>query len=238
MSFDVQLQKLYNEIHSCHICPKMDPIKAMRLTNAVDSNMDVFIVSQALAKDSLRKTGVNFFKEGPELGYTGARLERFLNKFNRTVYPSKQVSLGSTIIRKADSPLLSVYNSEITQCFPGRKDGENDATPTANEIATCLGQTFLEREIALIKPKLLLLMGDLSRREFYKHFIGTRRTDGLQAHLDNIVESGSMPKHKVGELSISVLPIIHASPRTASNFNKMLANEPLIRLIQDVLAQT
>ncbi len=236
-SFHTPLEKLYHEIHSCHICcPPMDPFKALRLTDAVEPNIDVFIVSQALAEKQLRKSGVNFFNEGGILGDTGKRLELFLNRFNRTVYPTKAVTLDrGTMIRKANASLISVYNSEITQCFPGKIEGKKgDRVPTAKEIGTCLGQNFLKREIALIKPKLLLLMGNVSRIEFYNYFNGTCGTGGLQVHMDNIVKSGSIPTHQIGETSVSVLPIQHASGVNPA-FNRMLKNDALIGLIRSVL---
>src|SRR5438128_9587001 len=60
MSFHIQLQKLYREIHACHICQNMDPSKALRRQEAIDTSMDVFIVSQALAEGQFRKSGVHF----------------------------------------------------------------------------------------------------------------------------------------------------------------------------------
>lgn len=236
MSCDIALKKLYGEIHSCHICPNMDPSKAMRLTDAIDASMDVFIVSQALAKDTLRKSGVNFFTEGGELGNTGRNLEKFLNRFNRSVYPSSRVSLASgAMIRQANSSFLSVYNTELAQCFPGKTIKREDRAPTSIEIATCLGQNFLEREIALMKPRLLLLMGDKSRRAFYKYIANQPRNDSLKEHLDSIVTLGSIPTIKIGDITAHVLPIQHASGANPA-FNGMLKKESLINLIRDLLA--
>ena len=86
-------------------------------------------------------------------------------------------------MRQASSPLLSVYNTELTQCFPGKGNTGGDRVPTVTEIATCLRQNFLKREIALIKPKLLFLMGDKSRRAFYKAFAERPSKDTLHAHI-------------------------------------------------------
>jgi uracil-DNA glycosylase len=216
----------------------MDPSKEMRLTAAIDQSMDVFIVSQALAEGQLRKSGVNFFNEGGILGNTGRNLEKFLNQFNRTVYPPRKVSLASgAMVRQATSSFRSVYNTELTQCFPGKTGKGEDRVPSSTEITTCLGRNFLKREIALMMPTLLLLMGDKSRKAFYKYITAMPRKDTLQAHLDNIIASGSIPMHKIGEVSVSVLPIQHASGANPA-FNGMLKNEQLITLIRDFLEQS
>jgi hypothetical protein len=141
MSFDHYLRKLYHEIHVCHLCPKMDPFKALRRPEAIDLSMDVFIVSQALAEGQLRQSGVNFFTAEGGLGSTGRNLETFLNQFHRTVYPPREVRLASgVVIPPASAPLRSVYNTELTQCFPGKGSTGTDRAPTATEIATCLRQ--------------------------------------------------------------------------------------------------
>lgn len=232
-------EQLYQEIHSCHICPSMDPIKALRRHEVIDASMDVFIVSQALAENTLRKSGVNFFTEEGEPGKTGRTLERFLEQFNRTVFPPRQIRLSSgKIVRKADSSRISVYNSEITQCYTRKKkSGKGDDEPKEDEIANCMGQNFLKREISLIKPKLILLMGDVSRKAFYKYFVGETLKSNLGEHLNNIVESGVVPIVTIEQVSASVLPIYHASVRDNS-FNNMRKNEPLIRLIKGLLAQS
>ena len=138
---------------------------------------------------------------------------------------------------QAPSPLRSVYNTNLTQCFPGKGGTGGDRAPTAREIATCLRQNFLTREIAIIKPKLLLLMGDKSRQAFYKAFAERPSKDTLHVHLERIVAAGKIPIHKIGEVQVSVLPIQHASGANP-HFYAMLKNAPLIRLIWDVLAQS
>jgi hypothetical protein len=193
-------------------------------------------VSQALAEKQLRKSGVNFFTEEGRLGSTGRNLEKFLNQFNRTVYPAREVRLDSeAVVPQATSPFISVYNTELTQCFPGKGSKSGDRAPNETEIATCLRQKFLEREVELLKPKLLILMGDKSRQAFYKYLVKKPRTDTLQAHMDRIVSSGRIPKHQVGPLRVSVLPIQHASGANP-NFYRMLENIPLIQLIRGLLA--
>ncbi|MHA1877872.1 MAG: hypothetical protein ACTSUC_15630, partial [Promethearchaeota archaeon] len=57
-----KLNELYKEIQNCHVCPQMDKEKASRLVSAVNPESDVFIISQTLAANQVRKSGVNFFQ--------------------------------------------------------------------------------------------------------------------------------------------------------------------------------
>jgi uracil-DNA glycosylase family 4 len=125
---------------------------------------------------------------------------------------------------------LSFYNSELTQCFPG-KASKGDRAPTATEIVTCLGKEFLIREIELIKPKLLLLMGDKSRSSFYEFFVRQRRDDTLDEHIARIMRSGSIQQLRVSNLTVSILPIYHASGANRGNFFRMLRSERLLDMI-------
>lgn len=235
-AFALQLGELYDDIRSCHVCPDMDEFKALRRVEAVHTSMDVFIVSQALAEHQLRVTGVNFFTQNGRLGQTGKMLERFLNQFGRTVFPKKSISLGKGFtVEKAQPGFVSVYNTEIAQCFPGKiKSG--DRPPSAREIGTCVGRGFLGREIRLIRPKLLLLSGDKSRKAFYEHVINLARADTPTAHLTSIIESGRIPTERVADMSVKVLPIPHPAVRDGSFLN-LIENKHLIAMIREVLAQ-
>ena len=235
--FLTQLQRLYREIYECHICQNMDLLKELRNHEAIDKNMDVFIVSQALAEGQLRKSGVNFFTEEGCLGSTGRNLEKFLNQFNRTVFPPRSVPLASgAVVQKAASPLLSVYNTELTQCYPGKKVQGGDRVPNGAEIDNCLKQGFLKREVSLVKPKLLLLMGDKSRKAFYKIFNRSQPCkEKLGEHIERIVTTGRTPTFKIGNEQVYALPIQHASGANP-RFYGMLKNRSLIRLIRNLLA--
>lgn len=123
----MELEKLYQKIHRCRACPKMEREKALRRIDAVNISSDIFIISESLAKEQLRKSGVNFFKKNGQLGNTGRKLEKLLRKFNRTVYPPCQVMLseGATM-PKADKGYLSVYNTESAQCCPGKINNKKE----------------------------------------------------------------------------------------------------------------
>jgi uracil-DNA glycosylase len=213
----------------------MDRQKALRRSDAVVEQMDTFIISQALAESQLRKSGVNFFTMSGELGNSGKNLEIFLNLFERTVFPPNEIHLRPGVfIPKCKQGFSSVYNTEITQCFPGKSANNTNRSPTSEEIIYCISQNFLFEEIKLIEPKLILLMGNKSRKNFYRYCLQEARKDSLSKHLDSIRESGVLPKFRIGDLIVNVLPIQHASGANP-NFRRMLNDKALIESIKAVL---
>jgi uracil-DNA glycosylase len=54
-----------------------------------------------------------------------------------------------------------VYLTSLTRCFPGKSPGGNgDRPPSRAEIALC--RPFLERELELLQPKVVLLVGKMA----------------------------------------------------------------------------
>ena len=57
------------------------------------------------------------------------------------------------------------YLTSLTKCFPGSSaTGKGDRAPSAAEIALCRGH--LDREIALVRPEIVLALGRLSATAF------------------------------------------------------------------------
>jgi len=57
------------------------------------------------------------------------------------------------------------YRTAITKCFPGKAaSGAGDRKPSPPEIANCA--TWLERELALVRPRIILLVGQLAIERF------------------------------------------------------------------------
>jgi len=230
----MELVKLYNEIHNCHICRNMDPCKELRNHSAVSEKTKVFIISQALAEKQLRLSGINFFQLNGDPGNTGKRLEIFLNLFNQTVFPAQEIILkNGKKISKCTDNLLPVYNTEITQCFPG-KGIKGDRKPDSIEINNCLTKKFLFNEIKIIKPKLLLLMGRLSINTFYKFVLRLKEKRSTNEIIDDIVNKSTIPKYNINGLATGVLPIQHASGIN-HHYKIMLKNTNLVNLIKKFL---
>jgi uracil-DNA glycosylase family 4 len=202
-----ELKNLYKEIHDCHKCPLMDPIKALRKIDATNLTADVFVISQTLAKGTLRESGINFYTIDGKIGNTGKQLEKFLNKFQRTINPES----GNCI-----------YNSEIAQCYPGKnKNGKGDRKPTKDEINNCIH--FLLQEIDLIQPKVILLMGKSSRDGFWRYIL-KRKCTSFSDHVGTVDYYNEIP----------VIPVFHASGANP-RFSDMLKDEKLIETIKKLL---
>jgi uracil-DNA glycosylase len=231
-----RLLDIYQNIQNCDVCPYMDHEKALRRPEAIDIHADVFIVSQTLAEKQMRKTGVNFFNENGKLGSTGKNLEAFLNLIGRTVYPPTEVTLenGATI-SKRNTNYTSVYNVEVANCYPGKnKSKKGDRKPSTEEIENCLYQGFLIREIEIIKPKLLILMGKTSRDTFFRFVLHIPYPKILEEHISQVVSSGVLPEHAVGNHVIRVIPLLHASGANP-RFRDLMSNGRFITLIREAL---
>lgn len=224
------LRELYQRIHDCHECPEMDNEKALRRVDAVADSIDTFLISQTLAREQLRRSGVNFFTLEAKLGNTGERLETFLNLFDRTAFPPRVIALSNgVVIPESKKGYVPAYNTESAQCYPMKQSGMY-----TKEIVKCYQKGFVFEEINLIRPKLLLLMGDKSRRSFYKHYLGAPRKDNLSEHIDSIVAYGRIPRERICGREIHVMPIQHASGANTL-FPQMLENEGLIAMVRDLL---
>jgi uracil-DNA glycosylase len=58
----------------------------------------------------------------------------------------------------------SIYMAAVCRCFPGKNAAGGDRVPDAQEIATCSG--WLEAEIALLRPTLVIPIGKLAIEQF------------------------------------------------------------------------
>jgi len=68
------------------------------------------------------------------------------------------------------------YMTAVTKCYPG-KSGKGDRVPSRAEQELCA--PFLERELALVRPALLLPVGGLAVRLFLRPLLGATGTRRL-----------------------------------------------------------
>src|SRR4051794_6906629 len=92
------------------------------------------------------------------------------------------------------------YITSLTRCFPGKapRGGRGDRKPSPAELALC--RPFLEDELRLVRPKVVLAIGSMA----IEHFIG-RAAAGGRGSLDQLV--GTL-REVDGRL---VLPLPHPS---------------------------
>jgi uracil-DNA glycosylase family 4 len=105
----------------------------------------IMVVGQAPA---IRRTE----HPGPYSGVSGKVLDRWLE---RAGFPP-----GSLRER--------CYLTSLTKCFPGpSQSGKGDRPPSTTEIALC--RPNLERELALVRPEVILPLGKLSSAHFVRN---------------------------------------------------------------------
>ncbi len=112
----------------------------------------------------------------------------------------------------------NVYMAAVCRCFPGKNPKGGDRVPDDEEIARC--RPFLEREIELVRPKLLLPIGRLAIAQ-------------LLPAAPLVEQIGRIHTAVVGGVTLPVLPLPH--PSGASTWyrtepGKALTEQALARL--------
>src|SRR6266516_4204276 len=129
------LARLHARIRTCTKCVDAGYLPAAYPIVAGKASDRVMIVGQAPGAVELT-TGLPFS------GRAGAELRRWLAEAG---------------IDEADLP----YRTAITKCFPGKAaTGAGDRRPSPPEISLCA--PWLEAEIALVRPEVVLLVGTLA----------------------------------------------------------------------------
>lgn len=139
-----EYRELYEAIYNCKLCkeygyyvervqPKWDPSKANRTT----IRRWGMLIGQAPGMSELTKRKA--FQ-----GRAGGALGKWL----------LQSGFSEEQIIEQISPQL--YKTSLTKCYPG-KHGRNDRKPTRKEVELCA--PFLQRQIQLVRPRVLIPMG-------------------------------------------------------------------------------
>jgi uracil-DNA glycosylase len=108
-----------------------------------------------------------------------------------------------------------IYMAAVARCFPGKANGGGDRKPDAEEIARC--RTFLEREVGILEPELVLAVGQLAIVEV----LGDRATG---KKLDALV--GQTVRSRWHGVELDVVPLPH--PSGASPWHKMEPGKTLL----------
>ncbi len=128
------LEVLHEELDACKACPKMiGPV-----VHGPPVPSKVILVGQA---------------PGPREGSFG---RPFAWTAGRTLF---RWFLEGTGIDE-DTFRQRIYMAAVARCFPGKSSGGGDRRPDATEIAAC--KTFLAREVAILKPSLVIPVGTLA----------------------------------------------------------------------------
>jgi len=150
------LARLHAQIRACTKCVAAGYLPSAFPIVAGKASDRVMIIGQAPGAVELT-TGLPFS------GRAGAELRRWLAEAG---------------IDEAHLP----YRTSITKCFPGKAaSGAGDRRPSPPEIALCA--PWVEAELALVRPRVVLLVGTLAIDRFWgrvplSEVVGRSRTDG------------------------------------------------------------
>jgi uracil-DNA glycosylase len=185
-----QVRRHLAALQRCRLCPRMHPPVVVGWPVA----SRVILVGQAPGD-----------KE-PKLG------RPFAWTAGRTLFRWFHGALGWT----EEETRARLYFAAVCRCFPGKKPQGGDRVPADDEIAHCA--RWLEREFALLQPRLVLPVGKLAITQF----LGERP-------LAEVV--GRSFRTAFGGRKVDVVPLPH--PSGASPWHRM---EPGKTLLDQALA--
>ena len=152
------LQRVYDEEFDAAVAIDRAVVRREALSEALDS--ELFLVGQALARDTQRLSGLPYvFPGGPphRLSKGGQVLDGWLTGIGYSMAP------GRPGRRYA-------YHSDLHPGFPGRRDTSGDLVPTIAQIEA--GAGWLQREIEIIGPKAVVCLGKQPALDILRRYCG------------------------------------------------------------------
>lgn len=154
----MDLKALHSRIYACQLCLDARYEIVLKPIFSGTAEAQVMIIGQA--------PGITEVEAGrPFNAGSGSRLFSWLKNagIDEGDFRSKQ------------------YLTSVTKCYPGKsKDGHGDRVPTKREQALC--RPFLEQEISILNPSLIIPVGRLAIDLFYdsdgllSEIIGTEKS--------------------------------------------------------------
>ena len=182
------------ELHACRKCPRM----ASTPVSGPAVRSDVLLVGQA--------PGVREPQLGRPFAWTAGRtLFRWFEE---------SCGFGEDVFR------AKIYLAAVCRCFPGKHPkGGGDRVPDDIEIANCA--PWLDREIALLRPKLVIPVGKLAMGQF------------VEANTLAEVIGHVLPLERAG-VRVDLIALPH--PSGASTWHRMEPGKTLLRKALRLLA--
>ncbi len=175
--FIIKMEELHREIDNCRLCSNQGFIAIPRPIDRGKGSRKILLIGQAPGNgEGTRKLAFG--------GPAGRKLMRWFGS----------IGLAEEQVRDY------FYLSAISKCYPGRAPkGGGDRNPSPVERLNC--RPFLLKEIQLIQPKVLILVGGTAIRELYGDKIKLDRIIGQTntLTLGEIYERFSLRLQKRGE---------------------------------------
>jgi uracil-DNA glycosylase len=193
------LSRLHREIRACTRCVAAGFIP--RAQPIVEGNADdrIMIVGQA---PGIVELAVNH----PFSGRSGVTLRAWLAEAG---------------IAEDELP----YRTAVTKCFPGKAaSGAGDRRPSPAEIALCV--PFLEREIDLVRPAVVILLGQLAIERYWGR-VALHEAVGKSRRVERSAQNGARRSGPGSSWMLTLVPLPH--PSGASRWLNDPANKELLR---------
>jgi len=228
-----RLQSIYSRIARWSADDKF----VTRKIAAVNPTAELAVVGEAPGPRTVRLSGVNYFDRGGRIGATGRYLDEILRPLGCTVYPPRDVKVScGTITRAQGAGRPTVYCTDLCPVFPGYQSVLNHRQrirrPSQTLVRSSIKKGFLRDELATINPRVILLLGALCYKHFYRCFLNESATPSL-----GIVVSRVQNVHLPMYGNAVVVPFLHPSPsspaflRWFERFVPRLSDSPLVKLI-------
>jgi uracil-DNA glycosylase len=233
-----RLRPIYAEMRSWSRDNKSVP----RVLQAVDPSAKLAVIGEAAGPRTLRLSGVNYFDAYGRLGPTGRYLDEILRPLGYTVYPRTVVTVRKGVIAcVSGESRRTAYFTDLCPVFPGyrplRRRTQGILAPSRVLIDSALERKFLKRELDIVKPRVILLLGRHAYEAFYLHFLRLRPRRKLSSLLRRM-RTSALSRYN----GAVVVPFFHPSPAsptftrwyTSFSLRPPLRN-PLIRALLEHL---
>src|SRR5579864_753091 len=151
ISKEAAISLLQERIFACRLCEEHGYIQQARPITSGRGSDRVMVIGQAPGHRSVTK-GRSFSGPG------GSILQKWL----------EQAGFPPSYLHD------HTYLSSLTRCDPGRNPrGDGDRRPSPQEVALC--RPYLEAELQLLQPKVVLLVGSMA----IETFLGKRRLEDI-----------------------------------------------------------
>ena len=238
------LKKIYREIAAW----QQDSECVPRICSAVNPFADLVVVGEAIGPDTVRCSGVNYFRLDGHLGDSGQNLEEILSRVGLTLYPGSDLRLptGRVLEASLGGGRQTVYSTDLCPEYPGHIGSKGQrafrapikrARPSKRRIRDAIRHGFLDRELKIVLPKAILLLGREAYSAFYTYLLGATTITNLKIVIDNLSSSLSSYRGAV------VIPFWHPSPASLvfqkwfKEFRSSPANNHVIECIRTALVR-
>lgn len=176
-----QIKEIDNEVLRCKKC--IDKVEKFTNDTTIHFGKDnsILVVGEAPANNGWRKSGKCWYKDNGKITGSGQIMTKLLNIINYK--------------------LEDICFVEAVKCFPLSR----------NNLNYCKTECFsyLEKQISILKPKIILTLGDIATKSLLKNIAYKKFSDVV----------GNIYSIEINNYTYDVIPIYHPSPISPLSYN-------------------